>query len=208
MDSLVPILQVQVFLHLSTASLSQFLPQSPYPFPSQGMSGMIPISMGNPFQRSMPMMSMPGQKMPTVVMPYHSKSSDKNHQSRRNKRRRSNRKHRKISSDSSDSSSSESDFRRYANSRRSNQLQSVGKQRQRQILTPIVSYITKDGYIVYQKKITKQNPKDWLDVGQGEKSLPASLEEIIDESQDDDRKVRIVKRTRTNARKATHTHLI
>lgn len=58
------------------------------------------------------------------------------------------------------------------------------KKKRHQVLTPVVSYVTKDGYVIYQKKIKKDLAKDWLDMDkakpdtQGEKSEELTLRQL------------------------------
>ncbi|XP_052749549.1 uncharacterized protein LOC116412768 [Galleria mellonella] len=160
-----------VILQFIINARSQFLPGPfPYPAPPQlgpamggAMPSIIPPPMGpmtpiaGPFPLQQP-------KIPVVVMPYYSKLADKNRSKLHRKRRYFLKRHVKESSscDTGDStdSSSDLDFRA---TRRS--VTSKGK-RSRQVLTPVVSYVTKDGYVVYQKKIKKEKARDWLEMGE------------------------------------------
>lgn len=45
-------------------------------------------------------------------------------------------------------------------------------------MTPVISYVTKDGYVVYQKKVKKDKAKDWLELG---KQTPSRLMEGSEE---------------------------
>jgi hypothetical protein len=146
-------------------------PSGPMPFPSGSMpfpSG--PMAFPPPMPGMMPSpMHLPGPipipqpKLPVVVMPYYSKNK-KGSAKKHKKRRRL-----KIYSDSSSSDSGSSDSSssaefKYRATKREKSFRS-GKNRRRQVLTPVVSYVTKEGYVVYQKKIKKDKAKDWLQIG-------------------------------------------
>nr|XP_021193126.2 protein diaphanous homolog 1 [Helicoverpa armigera] len=171
---------------------SQFAPPAPFPYPFQ--QGQPPMHM-MPMPNSQPMMQMPngqmmqmpnappmmphmprlpgmpsgpmpvpmafpmnGGRLPMVVTPHHSKKADKPRKSKRKpKRKRVN-----MESSSSEGSCSESAEYRSRNNLRSS------KKKRREVLTPVVSYVTKEGYVVYQKKIKKDKAKDWLEMAKGE----------------------------------------
>lgn len=104
---------------------------------------------------------MNGGRLPMVVMPHHSKKADKpRRKSRKPKRKRINKE-----SSSSESSCSESvDYRRSRTKVRSHSKNS----KKHEVLTPVVSYVTKDGFVVYQKKIKKDKARDWLEMTKGD----------------------------------------
>lgn len=140
-------------------SMAPLPPMPPQPFLPGGMGGAIP--MHYPMQ----------QKMPMVVMPYYSKSADKD----QNKIKRKKRRPKKIhyddsSSDYDDSGSASDEFN----------LRAKHKTKRRQVLTPVVSYVTKDGYVVYQKKIKKDKARDWLEM-----SKRAKESQEMDDREDD-----------------------
>lgn len=115
---------------------------------------------GNPFQslgpslpQQMPMHFPFQQRLPAVVMPY----VPKHHKKTRYHRRRS---PKRVIEDSNSESCSDEDFRR-----------SSRVHRRRQVLTPVISYITKDGNVVYQKKVKRERARDWLDIGRNPSEL-------------------------------------
>ncbi|XP_063826964.1 uncharacterized protein LOC135076426 [Ostrinia nubilalis] len=167
------IISVQVF---HQARL-QFMPPMPYPMPMGMPAGPVPAPMPLPMPLGMPAGPMPAPmpmpmpmplplpqpRLPVVVMPYYSKAK-KRRPAKRYRKRRPRRKYVSSSCESSDtdvSSSSDIDFR-------------ASQRRSRQVLTPVVSYMTKNGYVVYQKKIKNEKAKDWLRTNGG-------AEEIRDE---------------------------
>lgn len=117
----------------------------------------MPRMPGMPPPMHLPMsLPMNGGRMPMMVMPHYSKKADKpRRKSRKPKRKRIN-----MASSSSEGSCSQSEEYRSKNALRS------GKKRGG-VLTPVVSYVTKDGYVVYQKKIKKDKAKDWLELSKG-----------------------------------------
>lgn len=153
-----------------------------------GMPG--PIAGPMPGPMSMPMMPMPpvpAQKLPVIVMPFYSQDTSgkhphTSHQVRPPRKRRIHvRKKRPIyyssdedstdddlstDTDDSGSTSSERGFWRGPRAgRRSNSHQKTKKRKQqqhREILTPILQYVTKDGYVIFEKQISKGEAKDWL----------------------------------------------
>lgn len=187
-----------VLLHVAATSVyAQFMPQMPFaphmpqvpqmpqmpgmalPQAVQTMQGQ-PMPMGMPMPGGMPMalqnMGMQ-QKMPVVMMPYHSKNQDK--KSTKNRKKKKKRRPKKYTYKSESCSSEESGSSEYTDS--SNERRSSRKRymrsghkskdrskhkRNREVLTPVISYVTKDGYVVYQKKVKKDKAKDWLDIGQ------------------------------------------
>lgn len=133
------------------------MPNSPLMMPHMprlpGMpSGPMPMPMAFPIN---------GGRLPMVVMPHHSKKADKP----RRKNRRPKRKRINMESSSSEGSCSESaDYRRSRNKVRA----SSNNSKRREVLTPVVSYVTKDGFVVYQKKIKKDKARDWLAMTKGD----------------------------------------
>lgn len=167
------IFQSTILFQIFYQGVSQILQPMPFPpgmlpMPPANAPGQMtmpgPIQMPGPIPMpgAMPMpLQVPGQKLPIVVMPYYSKA--KKYPRRHKKRRRAQKFYYKSSSSSeSDSSDTES-------SDSSSELGRSGKHdgRRRQVLTPVVSYVTKDGYVVYQKKIKKEKARDWLTLDKG-----------------------------------------
>ncbi|XP_046967609.1 uncharacterized protein LOC124535439 [Vanessa cardui] len=149
--------------------VSQYPPSSfmqPMPGVIQGPMGQV----GGPMM--MPSMQMPQpfpqRRLPIMMMPYHSKDSDKKYMKR--KKRRPKKYYESESIDSDSRSSSE-----YLRSRRHGD-----RKKKRQVLTPVISYVTRNGRVVYQKKIKKENAGDWLEMGGKKKSS-----KIFDEMDDD-----------------------
>lgn len=160
-------LHIIIYFKINVAA--QFMPPPgqpfPFPFPSPGSAPLqgIPIPplppsgplVQPPLSRPMPY-PMPQAKLPVVVMPYYSKA---NKRVLKHKRRRQQKKYKHFTSSESDTSdsitSNEFEFR----------AKRHPKRRRREPLTPVISYVTKDGYIVYQKKIKKDTAKDWLNLG-------------------------------------------
>ncbi|CAB3226867.1 unnamed protein product [Arctia plantaginis] len=144
------------------------MPQGSFPFfGSQGQpihiqmpQGGMPLMPNMPHMPGMHMSGMQsplnGGRLPMVVMPHYTKKNEKRRKQKKTRRR--NRKHSKGSSSSEESCSSEE-----MKFRNNNDLRSPKNKRQ-EILTPVVSYVTKDGYVIYQKKIKKEKAKDWLEL--------------------------------------------
>lgn len=169
-----------ILLHLACAT-TQFMPQmaqiaqmphGSFPFfgsPGQPMHiqmpqggtplGVMPNMPGVPPSMHMSPMQLPlnGARLPMVVMPHYSKKNEKRRKQKKTRRR--NRKHSKGGSSSSEESCSSEEMKFRTN----NDLRSPKNKRQ-EILTPVVSYVTKDGYVIYQKKIKKEKAKDWLEL--------------------------------------------
>ncbi|XP_073953032.1 uncharacterized protein [Choristoneura fumiferana] len=176
-----------VLLHLFLETQSQFPhPPGPYPQPRSMQSmPMPPMGMPGMPMPPMPPMGMPGmpmglpmnmmqqQRMPVVVMPYHSKTADSFVRKKRPRRRRQ----RIRVRDSESTSSSDSDSRSTSSSSSSEMDFRGSKKKRHQVLTPVVSYVTKDGYVIYQKKIKKDRAKDWLDMEKGRPDTQAEKSE-------------------------------
>ncbi|CAH0398981.1 unnamed protein product [Chilo suppressalis] len=143
-------------------------------------SGPMPVPMSMPMpMMPMPMPAMgPTPKVPVIVMPFY--SPDPAHKIPPGKRPHFPKRHyySDTSSDTDRSSDTSSDsshenrgwwrgnrgFRR--NGRRFNRKHKAKRMRynRRALLTPVLQYVTKDGYVIYEKKITKDEAKDWLSV--------------------------------------------
>lgn len=52
------------------------------------------------------------------------------------------------------------------------------RKKKRQVLTPVISYVTRNGRVVYQKKIKRENVGDWLEIGN--RKIPSKLVEEED----------------------------
>ncbi|XP_075976434.1 uncharacterized protein LOC142976766 [Anticarsia gemmatalis] len=184
-----PVLIVcQVILTLFATVTAQFMPQMPpsmfpmaqNPIMQMAMPGAMPPVMSHPMMPNMPHlpgmqppmpmgqpMSLPmnGGRLPMVVMPHHTKRMDnKRHKKRRSKKRSHKRPRVRFSGSSEDSCDSDSDFE----FKTKNDLRTpTNPKARRQVLTPVVSYVTKEGYVVYEKKIKRDKAKDWLEMTQG-----------------------------------------
>ncbi|RVE48711.1 hypothetical protein evm_006677 [Chilo suppressalis] len=132
--------------------------QMPFPGP---MPGFMPPVMQPGFMPPGIPHPMPQPKLPVVVMPFYSKKK-KDHVPRRHKKKRRIRK--KYVSDSSSSSSDTDSSSIDLDLRTQRSRRSMGRNKQ-QVLTPVLSYVTKDGYVIYQKKIKEDRVKNWLQKG-------------------------------------------
>ncbi|CAK1543741.1 unnamed protein product [Leptosia nina] len=153
------------FPQMPGAGMGQLSPQM-LQMPSGAIS-MAPnpsMALNSPFQ-------IPQPRLPVMVMPYHSKASDKKYK----KRKRIKNKHKESSSSSSsDSHSSSKEY--VMRSKKKHR-----KKQKRQVLTPVISYVTRNGDIVYQKKVKKEKAGDWLELGKRPTSMAAeSGEDIFD----------------------------
>ncbi|KAG7310209.1 hypothetical protein JYU34_004763 [Plutella xylostella] len=190
--------RLSVVLQIFSNAYSQFNPGQPFSFPSgNGMTSMSfsgpgapSLSGGNPqFPSGLPaalsqftnsMMGMGGSKMPMVMMPIPS-----NNHIRIEKRERTKRRHRRHKSkkskrdkDSWESDESSEKYRRSSDRIKKNMNRKLSG-KSRQDLTPVVSYVTKDGYVVYQKKIQKEQASDWLDMG---KNIKVTQDDTVENS--------------------------
>lgn len=167
--------QATIFLQFFSNAVCQF----PMPFPMSQMSQMTqmgalpqmgpmgshsmaplpPLAPQSMFPPPMPMAYPMQRKMPSVVMPYYSRSANRPEKRYRRKHRKHKRYDESYETDNefSESGSAEPNFRRSRSKKR------------RQVLTPVVSYVTKDGYVVYQKKIKKDKAKEWLELSKKNK---------------------------------------
>lgn len=165
----------------------EFLPPpiSGFPGPIPGsMPGMIPGPIPMPMAPMAPMPAQPpGQKLPVVVMPYYSPDT-KNHKKRKTNRKRRPKHFYSSDEDSSDTDTSSDDssdrssesgwWRRPRNGRRSNRHKSKRRRHQnKDLLTPVLQYVTKDGYVIFEKQISKGEATNWL----GSKKTDASKKE-------------------------------
>ncbi|XP_041989189.1 uncharacterized protein LOC121740523 [Aricia agestis] len=134
------------------------------PAPQQVMAGPPP-----PPQLMQQFPAMPGlaapmmpQKLPVVVMPYYSPVSTKKEPERRRHSRNGRRMY--VSDETSDVDSngslSEEDAR--YNTRRHHREKRRKLKLKKQMLTPLLQYVTKDGYVIYEKKISNGEAKKWL----------------------------------------------
>ncbi|XP_053605803.1 uncharacterized protein LOC128672582 [Plodia interpunctella] len=192
------IVQWLLGLYLCHETSAQFM-QAPYPMaqglpmrmPMPGMPQAAPAMMPMPMPApAMPYPMPTPHKMPMVVMPFYSKKADQKKKKKGHKKRRR-QKHRRVETESSgtdssscDSASGEGSSETY----RKNSRRSKMKPR-RQVLTPVVSYVTKDGYVIYQKKIKKDKARDWLQLGEKyDKDVKSN--EVMDSDDDAYRKKR------------------
>lgn len=146
-----------------------------------GISGAMPGGMPMPMQM-LPMPSAPAQKLPVIVMPFYSQDTSaktalsqprppryKKHKSSHIKKRP---KHYYSDEDTSDTDTSTDDssdtsdggwWKESRQGRRNNRHRSKRRRQQNQaLLTPVLQYVTKDGYVIYEKQISKGEAKDWL----------------------------------------------
>lgn len=158
----------------------------PVPMPGAfpGISGGVPgpLSGGMPMPMPMPLPQSPAHKLPVIVMPFYSQdTSDKVPQI---PQRQKHKKHRKnytkkrpkqyysdedstdtdtSEDDNSDSSSNVGWWKNLRHGRRSNRHKSNRRKHKKQeLLTPVLQYVTKDGYVIYEKQISKGEAKGWL----------------------------------------------
>lgn len=154
--------------------------------PMPGMPGPMPLPM------PVPIVGGPPHKLPIIVMPFYSQDHSfkkpqpeipPKHRDKKKKTHKKKKKHYDIEtkssscedseSESSDrSSSSEHGFwigrrkLRRKMARRSNKQHRTRrtefKNKRKDLLTPILQYVTKDGYVIFEKKISKNEAKDWL----------------------------------------------
>lgn len=162
--------------------------------PPPGMPGPMPMPMPMPMPVGPPG---PPHKLPVIVMPFYSpdpayvnKKNDKKHVRKRHKhftdpdRRRPKPRNRYASSgdtstytdtsdtDNSDSSGSGGWWKGYKNHRRSNKRPKLRRKKhakKKDLLTPIIQYVTKDGYVIFEKEISKGEANDWLNVKNNDK---------------------------------------
>lgn len=156
--------------------------------PSLSMPGPMPgpMSLPSPLPGPMPMpMPMPlpppvpGMKLPVIVMPFY--APDQNTKPPTNYDM-----HDTSSSDADTDSSSDTEGMNSDNGwwRRKHRLRTHGKKgkhfrrmfktskrsrhgirrRNKNLVTPILQYVTKDGYVIYQKKISSPEAKEWLNL--------------------------------------------
>lgn len=188
-------LQASMLLQSATYVYAQFMPQMSFAhlpqmaqMPGMSLPQAVQTMQGPPMPMGMHMpggmaMAMPNMgmqpKMPVVVMPYHSKNQDKKNKNKKRKKKRHPKKYTyksescssddSVSSDDTDSSNERpSNWKRFIRAGHKSRPQEYREKhkRRREVLTPVISYVTKDGYVVYQKKVKKDKAKDWLDIGQ------------------------------------------
>ncbi|CAH3932602.1 unnamed protein product [Pieris brassicae] len=179
-----------------------------------GMIAPMPIPGGMPMPGGMPIpMPMPGQpgpahKLPVIVMPFYSpdnsfkkpQPSPRRPHPRKKFRFRKRPKSQYFSdtdpSSETDTSSnditdtSESDG--WWNGRRNRKPRSNKRHREKrrrhqrqELLTPVLQYVTKDGYVIFEKKISKGEAKDWLKVKNDEIEVTKPPKQEIDEFEDE-----------------------
>ncbi|CAG9580248.1 unnamed protein product [Danaus chrysippus] len=195
MVSLVP-LHAVITLHMVLGTLSQYLQGPGFQNPSmQSMRANIPGPLVLNSAMQMPI-GYPQQRLPVVMMPYHSKAADKKYL--KHKKRRPKKYYRESeSTSSSDSDESCSSSNEYLRPRRRS-----GHKRKRQVLTPVISYVTRNGRVVYQKKIKKDNAGDWLDIGK--KKIPSRLVEEMRDQESGEMTIRDLKHK--YGLKSAHNH--
>ncbi|XP_050677731.1 SR-related and CTD-associated factor 4-like [Leptidea sinapis] len=159
-------------------------PGFPGPMPlSPGYPGPLPLPPGMPgapIPLGPPMHPGPSQKLPVIVMPFYSPdTSFKKSQSNQlpeEPRKRRGRKHKRkqrpqMHSDTDDSTESDSSTEEegWWRGRRDGRRSTYGHykknrqtNRKHDLLTPMLQYVTKDGYVVFEEKISKNEAKEWL----------------------------------------------
>lgn len=147
-------------------------PPMPFPVPPFPPP-MFPPGMVMPPMGPMPIAGAPPQKMPVIVMPFYSPDPVQ----RKNDKDKKKKPKKKDSDDSescSDDSSDESSgfwrpgkfLRKRRGHKRSHSRFGGGFRRNNddnaELLTPMIQYVTKDGYVIYEKEISKGEAKSWL----------------------------------------------
>ncbi|XP_039750952.1 uncharacterized protein LOC120627148, partial [Pararge aegeria] len=162
-------LVMYIIVYFVTGILTQYLPPSLFQNPA--LSGGVSQPMGGMMMPSpMQIPGFPQQRMPVMVMPFHSKVADKKYM------RRKKRKPKRVYADSESTSGSDSDCSSSSNEHlRTQKHRSGHRKKKRQVLTPVISYVTRNGRVVYQKKIKKENAGDWLEIGN--RKIPSRLVE-------------------------------
>ncbi|CAG5034172.1 unnamed protein product [Parnassius apollo] len=171
---------------------------APMPIPvPPGMPGPVPMPMHVPMMPMQP--PGPAHKLPVIVMPFYSpepirKPSNSGRHTPKKRRVHNNKKrlphyHTETDTDtdtdtsetdtsrdtSGDTSSSDYDagwWRGRKIGRRSNGKHLLKRRKQKknkELLTPILQYVTKDGYVIFEKKISKNQASDWLQEKQEDK---------------------------------------
>jgi hypothetical protein len=152
-----------------------------------GLPGPIPMPM--PMMPGPP--GLPSPKLPVIVMPFYSPDPSYKQPPHKDDRKRPIKIHGRpprrplyydshsdsdwtgsSSSDVSSSSSSEHrgwwkskrGFRRYGKKLHGKNKSRKMRHGRKEVLTPVLQYVTKDGYVIYEKKISKDEAKDWLNV--------------------------------------------
>ncbi|CAH2085926.1 unnamed protein product [Euphydryas editha] len=188
------------------------VPGFPNPIPGS-VPGMIPGPMPMPMAPMAPIPQSPAHKLPVVVMPFYSPDT-KNHKKRRFGHKKRPKHFYRSDDDSSDTDASSDDssdhssehgwWERSRNGRRSNRSKSKRRRhKNKDLLTPVLQYVTKDGYVIFEKQISKGEANNWLgnkksDVNK--KGLPLKNEEnpVSKESRDDNRDTKLLMRDEEN----------
>ncbi|XP_075976510.1 uncharacterized protein LOC142976824 [Anticarsia gemmatalis] len=135
-----------------------------------GMPGPMPMPM------PIPVVGGPPHKLPVIVMPFYSPDRSRSRPPRPPRRKKPHPHYHhdypEESTESDDESDTEGDgwwkghkrrHKKYGISRRFNRDQAIRKKKKKaDLLTPVLQYVTKDGYVIFEKKITKSEAKDWL----------------------------------------------
>ncbi|XP_063540087.1 swi5-dependent recombination DNA repair protein 1 homolog [Cydia strobilella] len=168
------------------------MPMGMPPMP-MGMSPPLPMGpmpMGLPgMPMGMPMLGGPPQaKLPVIVMPFY--SPDPAYKDPRKDPRKPSEPYKKKvkiikksrhhhnsddsswetdSSESSDTDSSDYDRKRWnwKNRRSMRRHKKIRHARKQEYLTPVLQYVSKDGFVVFEKSISKGEAKDWLGDNKG-----------------------------------------
>ncbi|XP_072949840.1 uncharacterized protein [Epargyreus clarus] len=182
----------------------------PMPMPMP-MPGPLPGPIPAPGSMPMPLPAGPAHKLPVIVMPFYSPDPSFKNQGRphlpmhpyrprkwgiRHKRRRpfiypsDTSSSTDLDSSLDTSLSSSSEYRGWWRDRRNhrrfngpNKMKKKKHNQRRQLLTPVLQYVTKDGYVIFEKKISKNEAKDWMNVKKDENvevtsRIPADVEDV------------------------------
>lgn len=185
-------------------------PGAPMPGPMPGMP-MPGMPMPMPMPMPVPIVGGAPHKLPVIVMPFYSpdhsykKPRPPPHHDHKNKHKHKKKKHDSDTEDdsatddstSSDGKSSESSSehgfwkgrrsaRRHMPRRadRRHRMRRKESRSKKNLLTPILQYVTKDGYVIFEKQISKNEANDWLKP----KDEVGLIEERHDERERDERK--------------------
>lgn len=186
-------------------------PPMPFPVPPGFPAPIFPPGMAVPPMAAipgpvpMPIAGPPPQKLPVIVMPFYSPDpANKKDDDRRKKRKNKDTSESESCSDEDTSDSSgggkSSGFwrpRKHGKKRKGHKhiyRRSGGGSRRnsrknKELLTPMIQYITKDGYVIFEKEISKGEAKNWLskkDERENEKGISfKELDEIKRELDED-----------------------
>lgn len=156
-------------------SPNKIAPPMPFPVPPGFPAPIFPPGIPVPPMGPIPIAGAPPQKMPVIVMPFYSpdpvrKKDDEKKKSKKKDPFDSD----DCSDDTFDSSSDDSSefwrpdkFMKKRRARKHAHRRFGGGYRRNdgnnaELLTPMIQYVTKDGYVIYEKEISKGEAKNWL----------------------------------------------